>query len=138
MRVVDVAHSSAYKCMYFVNIYSMTFKGKWASRMEDHQDEDEEGDLLPGFEGKRFDLKEAQKELSKVFAGKWPRKVDNTGVPKCYLCAFKHCSKCDGKCCDYCLKADIICNPETLEKKKAAELEAEERVKGFMRNLFMR
>lgn len=95
--------------------YPMCVDGKGANRMEDHQDEDEEGDLLPDYQEKQFSRLEAQRALQKVFAGKWPLKVDKTTVPKCYLCAFFHSAfgtcrgpSCTGKCCKVCLKAELL------------------------------
>lgn len=90
--------------------YPMCVEGKGANRREDHQDEDEEGDLLPEFEGKQFSRQEAQRDLQKLFAGKWPLKVDKTTVPKCYLCVFFSCRgpTCNGKCCHVCLKAECL------------------------------
>lgn len=95
--------------------YPMCVDGKGANRREDHQDEDEDGDLLPDYQGKQFSRQEAQRAIQRVFAGKWPLKVDKTTVPKCYLCAFFNLAfgtcrgpSCTGKCCKVCLKAEFL------------------------------
>ena len=120
--------------------YPACIQGKWANRMEDHQDENEGGTLRPEFAGKDFNLQETQQKLQSVFGGKWPLKVDNKTLPQCYLCAYQHCSKCNGKCCDYCIKADIVNNPDLVARKEVEE-EAEfeqkvEDVKMYLRAFF--
>lgn len=95
--------------------YPMCVDGKGANRREDHQDENEDGDLLPEYQGKQFSRQEAQRAIQRVFAGKWPLKVDKTTIPKCYLCAFFNSAfgtcrgpVCTGKCCKVCLKAKLL------------------------------
>ena len=94
--------------------YPLCVDGRGANRKEDCQDEDSDGELLPSFKNKKFSRQETQRNLRKVFAGKWPLKVDNTTLEKCYTCAwFKkrggcRASSCDGKCCGVCLKSKFI------------------------------
>lgn len=117
--------------------YPACIQGKWANRMDDHQDEDPDtSELLPEYEGKQFDLNQTQKELRDVFEGKWPLKVNNATIPKCYLCCYYFCSKCNGKCCKYCLKADIVRNKDAIEQKKKAEADMENRVRGYLNKFF--
>lgn len=110
--------------------YPMCVDGKGANRMEDHQDEDEEGDLLPEYQGKQFSRLEAQRALQKVFARRWPLKVDKTTVPKCYLCSFFNSAfgtcrgqTCTGKCCKVCLKAEFLrgTGPESNEEAESSD-----------------
>ena len=103
--------------------YPACVEGKWANRREDHQDEDEDGDLLPGYEGKQFNRQEAQHELRRVFAGKWPLKVNNTTLPKCCLCAFHLCSACNGRCCKFCLKAEILRGSAPVSNRESGSSE---------------
>jgi len=95
--------------------YPMSIDGRGANRMEDNQDEDSDGDLRPSFKKKKFNRQQAQRHLRKVFDGKWPLKVNNRTVPKCYMCAWfdtkrggRRRRSCDGKCCGVCLKSEFI------------------------------
>lgn len=94
--------------------YPMCVEGKGANRKEDHQDENEDGDLLPSFKRKKFNRQQTQKNLRRIFEGKWPLKFDNLALPKCYMCQWYNmkrgaCRKgpCDGKCCAICLKSEL-------------------------------
>lgn len=108
--------------------YPMCVDGKGANRREDHQDEDEEGDLLPDYQGKQFSRQEAQHALQKVFAGKWPLKIDKTTVPKCYLCTFFNSAfgtcrgqSCTGECCKVCLKAEFLRGPLSNRESESSD-----------------
>lgn len=60
--------------------------GRGANRMEDCEDETSDGELKPSFKRKKFNLKQAQRNLRKIFAEKWPfSNVDSAKTPKCML-----------------------------------------------------
>ena len=108
--------------------YPTCVDGKGANRREDHQDEDEDGDLLPDYQGKQFSRQDAQRAIQRVFAGKWPLKVDKTTVQKCYLCAFFNSAfgtcrgpACTGNCCNVCLKAEFLRDHSTPVSNGEAE-----------------
>lgn len=97
--------------------YPMCVEGKGANRKEDHQDENEDGELLPSFNSfkrNKVNRQQTQKNLRRIFEGKWPLKFDNLVLPKCYMCQWYNvkrgaCRKgpCDGKCCAICLKSEL-------------------------------
>lgn len=91
--------------------YPACIEGKWANRMDDNQDLDPDtGELLPRFKRKKFSMRETKRELSEIFKGRWPLKVDNTTIAVCYLCYFHLCEACNGRCCNFCLKANDLSN----------------------------
>lgn len=104
------------------------FRG--ANRMEDCEDETSDGELKPSFKRKKFNLKQAQRNLRKIFAEKWPfSNVDSAKTPKCYACYWLNVKKggcrgksCDGKCCGVCLKSDYIRQSAALSNEEANRL----------------
>ena len=101
--------------------------GRGANRMEDCEDETSDGELKPSFKRKKFNLKQAQRNLRKIFAEKWPfSNVDSAKTPKCYACYWLNVKKggcrgtsCDGKCCGVCLKSDYIRQSVALSNEEA-------------------
>ena len=97
--------------------YPMCVEGKGANRKEDHKDENEHGELLPSFNSfkrNKVNRQQTQKNLRRIFEGKWPLKFDNLVLLKCYMCQWYNvkrgaCRKgpCDGKCCAICLKSEL-------------------------------
>lgn len=104
--------------------------GRGANRMEDCQDETSDGELKPSFKRRKFNLKQCQRNLRKIFAGKWPfSNVDSAKTPKYYACYWLNVKKggcrgtsCDGKCCGVFLKSDYIRQLAALPNEEANRL----------------
>ena len=85
--------------------YPACVDGRGAPRSEDRNDEDAFGRLLPKNRRKQFNVEQVQRVLAKTYA-------ENTEIRKCYMCKwYGGCggeSRCNGSCCEYCLKSSCI------------------------------
>ena len=125
-HVIEFEEVSEYVAENGEYMYPMIVEGKGANRMEDNQDENSDGELRPSFKRKKFGRQQAQKNLRRIFDGKWPLQVDNLTASKCYMCTWFSIKRggcrafsCDGKCCGVCLKSEFIRESTALSNEEA-------------------